>query len=153
MRGDPATAVRYYAEAIEVSREAGDEDGLAVNLHNLGRSELALDRSDRARQALLESLAIGGRLGYRELIAYCLGGFAELAMIEVDAPRAATLLGASEQLFSDVGAIPSPDEAEAQQRVAAYTLDVLGAERVNELQTEGAAMTLDELLEGVASRT
>jgi tetratricopeptide (TPR) repeat protein len=153
MRGDPATAVRYYGEAIEVGREAGDEDGLAVNLHNLGRSELALGRSDRALQALLESLAIGRRLGYRELIAYCLGGFAELAMIDEDALRAATLLGASERLFSEIGAIPSPDEAQAQQRVAEHTVEVLGSERASELRAQGAALNLDELLECIASRT
>jgi predicted ATPase/DNA-binding SARP family transcriptional activator len=153
MRGDPATAVRYYGEAIEVGREAGDEDGLAVNLHNLGRSELALRRSDRALQALLESLAIGRRLGYRELIAYCLGGFAELAMIDEDALRAATLLGASERLFSEIGAIPSPDEAQVQQRVAEHTVEVLGSERASELRAQGAALNLDELLECIASRT
>ena len=152
MRGDPATAVRYYREAIEVGREAGDDDGVAVNLHNLGRSELALGRSDQGLDALRESLVIARRLGYREVIAYCLGGLAELAMIDEDALRAATLLGASERLFSEIGAIPSPDEVEAQQRITDYTVGALGAERVRELRVEGAAVDLDELLEGVASR-
>ena len=151
MRGDPATAVSYYGEAIEVGRDAGDEDGTAVNLHNLGRSELALGRSAKGLEALRESLAIARRLGYREVIAYCLGGFAELAMIEEDAARAATLLGASERLFSEIGATPSPDEAQTQQRVAEYAEDALGAERATELRADGAARNLDELLEGVAS--
>ncbi len=153
MRRDPETAVRYYGEAIEASRAGVDEDGLAVNLHNLGRSELALGRPDRAHEALTESLAIARRLGYREVIAYCLGGFSELAMLAEDAQRAATLLGAADQLFSEIGAIPSPDEAQAHERVANYIVDVLGVERVSELRAEGAAWPLDELLEGVASRT
>jgi tetratricopeptide (TPR) repeat protein len=152
MRGDAADAVDYYEQAIDASRGAGDEDGVAVNLHNLGRSELALARSDRALEALRESLAIARRLGYREVIAYCLGGFAELAMLEGDAPRAAILLGASEDLFSEIGAIRSPDEDEAQRRVSAYIVDALGADRVGELRAEGAALTLDQLLEDVASR-
>jgi non-specific serine/threonine protein kinase len=152
MRGDAVTAVDYYEQAIDASRGAGDEDGVAVNLHNLGRSELALARSDRARDALCESLAIARRLGYREVIAYCLGGFAELAMLEDDAPRAATLLGASEGLFSDIGAILSPDEAEAQARVTEYIVAALGAEHADELRAEGAASTPDQLLDDVASR-
>ena len=152
MRGDAVTAVDYYEQAIDASRGVGDDDGVAVNLHNLGRSELALARSERARDALCESLAIARRLGYREVIAYCLGGFAELAMLENDAPRAATLLGASEGLFSDIGAFPSPDEAEAQERVTEYIVDALGAEHADRLRAEGAASTLDQLLDDVASR-
>jgi len=153
MRGDHETAVRYYQEAIAVSRGAGDEDGNAVNLHNLGRSEIQLGRTDEALDALRESLAIGRRLGYREVIAYCLGGFAEIAMVEEDPARAATLLGASEGLFAEIGAIPYPDEAQTQERVTEYTVGLLGAARADELRAEGAALTLDELLEDVASRT
>jgi tetratricopeptide (TPR) repeat protein len=153
MRADYATAVDYYGEAIELGREAGDADGIAVNLHNLARSELARGRADRGLEALRESLAIGQRLGYRELIAYNLGGFAELAMVEANPERAATLLGASEQLFREVGVVLSPDEAQSQERVATYAVEQLGAERAAELQTAGAGLDLDELLEGVASRT
>jgi predicted ATPase/DNA-binding SARP family transcriptional activator len=153
MRGDFEAAVGYYTEAIEASREAGDEDGSAVNLHNLGRSELALGRAEQGLEALRESLAIGRRLGYREVIGYCLGGLAELAMIEQDAARAAMLLGASGGLFSDIGATLSPDEAQTQERVAAYVVDELGPERTDELRAEGAATALDELLDEVASGT
>ena len=123
MRGDPPTAVRYYAEAIDASREAGDEDGAAVNLHNLGRAELALGRIEQGpggvarepRDRAAARLSRGDRLLPR--------GLAELAMIEEDAARAATLLGASEGLFSEIGAILSPDEAQAQQRVTDVLLD------------------------------
>ena len=153
MRGDHATAVRYYAEAIDASREAGDEDGAAVNLHNLGRAELALGRTEQGLEALRESLAIGRRLGYREVIAYCLAGLAELAMIEQDAARAATMLGASGALFSEIGASLSPDEAQTQERITAFLGAELGAERADELRVEGAAMPLDDLLDDVASRS
>jgi predicted ATPase/DNA-binding SARP family transcriptional activator len=153
MQGDRTTAVGYYAEAIDASRSAGDEDGTAVNLHNLARTELSLGRLEKGLDSLRESLAIGRRLGYREVIAYCISGFAEAAMLEKDTTRAAVLLGASEGLFAEIGAIPSPDEAEAQQRVTDYVLEELGAERAAELRSEGAALTIDELLDRVASRT
>ena len=152
MRGEYPTAVGYYRESIGASRSAGDEDGVGVNLHNLARSELALGRVDAGLAALRESLGIARRLNYRELIAYLLGGFAELAMIEDDPTRAATLLGASDHLFAEIGAIPSPDEAQVQERVAAYVVAALGEERVAELRAAGAASTLDDLLEDVASR-
>jgi predicted ATPase/DNA-binding SARP family transcriptional activator len=151
MRGDFPTAVRYYAEAIDASREAGDEDGAAVNLHNLGRAELALGRTEQGLEALRESLAIARRLGYREVIAYCLAGLAELAMLENEAARAATMLGASGGLFAEIGASLSPDEAQTRERVTAYVSAELGAERAEELRGEGAAMALDELLDDVAS--
>ena len=152
MRRDYPTAVGYYEEAIELAKETGDSDGVAVNFHNLARSELARGRAGEGLEALRESLAIARRIGYREVIAYCLGGLAELAMIEADPERAATMLGASDHLFAEIGAIPSPDEAEVQERVAAYVVDALGAERVDELRAAGAATALDELLEDVASR-
>ena len=151
MRGDHETAVAYYDDAIECSRSAADEDGVAVNLHNLGRSEIALGRADRGGDALRESLAIGQRLGYREVIAYCLGGFAELAMSEDDAFRAAKLLGASENLFAEIGALPNPDEAAVQKRLVAFIVDALGEERAAELRAEGASQTLEELLDRIAS--
>jgi predicted ATPase/DNA-binding SARP family transcriptional activator len=152
MRGEHATAVEYYDQAIEASRGASDDDGVAVNLHNLARSELALGRPEEGLDALRESIAIARRLGYREVIAYCLGGLAELAMLEEDPARAATLLGASERLFVEIGANLSPDEALIQGKVAKYTVRELGEQRTAELRIEGAALELDELLDEVASR-
>ena len=145
MRGDPATAVEYFTQAIELAHASGDGDGAAVALHNLGRSELALGHPDRGLGALRESLAIARRLRYREVIAYCLGGLAEVAMLEEDAERAATMLGASEQLFGEIGAAMDPDEARTQERVAAYSEEQLGAELAAKLRASGAAMSLDEL--------
>jgi hypothetical protein len=78
---------------------------------------------------------------------------AELAMIEEDAARAATMLGASVGLFSEIGASLSPDEAQTQARITAYLGAELGAERADELRVEGAAIPLDELLDDVASRS
>ena len=133
------------------SRRRATTDGTAVNLHNLARSELALGRPAEGLDALRESLTIARRIGYREVIAYCLGGLAELAMIEAEPERAATMLGASDHLFVEIGAIPSPDEAQVQERVAAYVVDALGEERAVKRRGEGAATDLDELLDEVAS--
>jgi tetratricopeptide (TPR) repeat protein len=152
MRGEHSAAVEHYHQAIDASRTAADEDGVAVNLHNLARSELALGRLEQGLEALRQSIAIARRLGYREVIAYCLSGLSELAMLEEDAVRAAMLLGASEQLFSEIGAILSPDEMLVQERVTEYTIRELGERRADELRAEGADSSLDEVLDDVASR-
>jgi predicted ATPase/DNA-binding SARP family transcriptional activator len=152
IRSDREAAARYFTESIALSREFGDDDGLAVNLHNLARTELALRRLDRGRAGLLESLAIARRLGYREVIAYCLGGFAELAMLEDDPERAATMLGASRQLFVEVTGMVDGEEAEMQAQIEAYAVEAIGADRTDELKAAGAGSALDELLEDVASR-
>jgi hypothetical protein len=73
-------------------------------------------------------------------------------MIEGDPERVATMLGASEELFREIGAVPSPDDVQTRERIAAYAVEQLGAERTAELQAEGAALDVEELLEGVASR-
>jgi tetratricopeptide (TPR) repeat protein len=153
MRGDPAGAVGRYREALDVLRMTSDHDAVAVNLHNLGRSELALGHTREGYEALCESLAIARRLGYREVIAYILGGFAEVAMIEGDAQRAANLLGASEQLFAEIGRVPDPDEAQVQARVAAFVTETLGEGEAARLRAQGASQSLEELLDRVASPT
>jgi tetratricopeptide (TPR) repeat protein len=153
MRGDRMTAVRHLTEAIALTREIGDDDSLAINLHNIARSELALGRTDEGRAALTESIALARRLGYREVLAYCLGGLAELAFLEDDAERAATMQGASQHLFHEIGAALDPEEVECQERVAAFARERLGQARFEERRGAGAALTLDELLEDVASRT
>jgi len=112
---------------------------------------LQLGRTSAGVEALHESLAIARRLGYREVIAYVLGGFAEVAMIEDDAPQAAALLGASEQLFAEIGRVPDPDEAQVQERVSAFIVEALGEERAARLRAEGASETLEDLLDRVAS--
>jgi hypothetical protein len=73
--------------------------------------------------------------------------------MEDDAERAALMLGASEHLFGEVGAALDAEEAESRERVGAFIAEALGADRAAELRAAGAALTLDELLEGVAFRT
>jgi hypothetical protein len=60
-------------------------------------------------------------------------------------------LGASEHLFHEIGAALDPEEAECQERVAAFARERLGPARVEELLGAGEASGLAELLEDVAS--
>ena len=146
LRDDAETSSRYAAEAAELQRAISDHDGLAVSLHNLGRAQLALGLLEEARGSLTESLATARRLGYREVIAYCLSGMAELAVAELEDERAAELLGASEDLFREIGVAVESGEAETQQRILTRLYETLGLERTDELRATGAARDVDELL-------
>lgn len=147
MRDDPETAVPFFSEAVDLSREIRDDDSLGISLHNLARSQLMLGNTAEGRADLLESMSIARRLGYRELTAYCLGGLAELAMLDDDAERAARVLGASEKLFAEVGAAIDPDETQTQRKVLEWTIETIGATAVDELRAAGADTSIDELVE------
>lgn len=105
-----------------------------------------LERIDEGRAALFESLSIARRLGYRELTAYCLGGLAQVAMLEGDPERASRLLGAAERLFGEVGAAVDPDELETQQKVLEWAVEALGTDVVAALRAAGAETPLEELV-------
>jgi tetratricopeptide (TPR) repeat protein len=145
MRKDYETSAQYATEASTIQRGIGDKDGLAVTLHNLGRARLTLGQADDARAALAESLRLALRLGYREVIAYCLGGMAELALLVHEGERAAELLGAAENLFGEIGVAVDPEESETQERLRRQLYDSLGPERTDELRASGAARPADEL--------
>ena len=145
MRKDHETSARYATEAATIQREVGDKDGLAVTLHNLGRARLALGQPDDSRAALAESLGLALGLGYREVIAYCLGGMAELALLVHEEERAAELLGASEHLFEEIGAAVDPEESETLARLRLQLYNSLGEDRTDDLRARGAAQRADEL--------
>jgi tetratricopeptide (TPR) repeat protein len=145
LRRQPDVAAGYFEEALHLQRLEQADDGVAISLHNLARSLIALERLDEARARLEESATIARRIGYREVMAYCFGGMAELAMADDDPERAARALGAAENLFSEIGSAMDPDEDETQRRVLSYVMERLGAERVDELRAPEARMSMDEL--------
>ena len=68
-------------------------------------------------------------------------------MLGDDPEQAAKMLGASEQLFAEVGAAIDPDETETQRKVLAWANETIGAAAVDELRKAGADTPLDQLLE------
>jgi predicted ATPase/DNA-binding SARP family transcriptional activator len=145
-RDDAEASARYAKEAVAIQRELGEVDGVSISLHNLGRAELALGDLDAADTALTESLVLARELGYREVIAYVLSGLAELALLQQREERAAELLGASEDLFRELGVGIEQSEAKAQERILTSLYETLGPSRTDELRARGAGRPVDELL-------
>jgi predicted ATPase len=145
-RDDAEASADYAQRAAALQRELGERDSLAVSLHNLGRAQLSLGRLGEADASLGESLEIARGLGYREVIAYCLSGLAELALAKRESERAAELLGASECLFHELGVALEGGEEATQRRMLEALHETLGEERTGELRAVGAARPVDELL-------
>jgi hypothetical protein len=62
------------------------------------------------------------------------------------------MLGACRRLFEEITVTVDEEELEVQARIEASIVELLGADRADELQATGAATALDELLDDVASR-
>jgi hypothetical protein len=80
------------------------------------------------------------------VIAYVLSGLAELALLDQENERAAKLLGASEDMFREIGVALEQGEAVAQHRILTGLYATLGAERTDELRERGASMPVEELV-------
>jgi tetratricopeptide (TPR) repeat protein len=143
-RDDAHTALRYQLEAVEIQRRLDDFDNLAITQHNVGRGHIFLGQLDEARAALTESFAVAHDLGFRQVMAYCLSGLAELSMREGDAERAIQALGASQHLFAEIGAALDPDGAKTWGEIVEFASAELGTERAEELRRQGAEVPLDD---------
>ncbi|MCW2964599.1 MAG: Transcriptional regulator [Actinomycetia bacterium] len=149
MRGDLEQSISYGDEAIAIQRARDDLDALAISLHNRGHTKVALSDLTGAQTDLAESFAVARSLGYREVIAHCLGTAAELALARDDALRAAQLVGASDEEFAALGVTPAGEELETRERVLVALAEALGAEQLEASRREGAALPHEELVEPV----
>jgi Bacterial transcriptional activator domain len=108
------------------------------------RGHIFLGQLDEAHAALSESFAVAHDLGFRQVMAYCLSGLAELWIREGDAERAIQALGASQHLFAEIGAALDPDGAKTWGEIVEFASAELGTDRAEELRRQGAELPLDE---------
>lgn len=142
--GNAAEAKQYQQEAITLLRSMGpsQENGVAIQLSNLGVSCLSLGDYAGARTALEEALAIQRRLGDTRSISIALNNLGDIALDEGDPATALRLHRESLQLAQEIGA----------RRSVAYVLESLAAVAVvlrNAVQAArlgGAAEALREIL-------
>jgi len=152
MRGDYEAAARYQEDVLPLQREIGDRDGLAVSLHNFGRTQIKRGRVEHARELLDEAMEVGLELGYKEVIAYSLQGYAELAL-DADPEQAARYCGASLAILDEIGIALSGDEEVDYRRTYERLVAALGEERVEELILEGRNAPRDDVVAGALGRS
>jgi tetratricopeptide (TPR) repeat protein len=94
-----AEARRLYDESLEIKRRLGNQSGIAITLHELGRLAQNEGKLTEARRLYDESLEIARRLGDQSGIAITLGQLGLLAEDEGDKAEAARLTREALDIF------------------------------------------------------
>lgn len=144
--GHDELARAAYEEALQLSREVGDDNYVSLLLCNL--SYVAEHRGDhaRARRLNLEGLRICWGLGRRLMAAWAISqlGGPEHGLGRPE--RGAVLIGAGDAALQALGARRHPGDLPEHQRAVEAIRVALGEARYAELREQGAAMSLDEAL-------
>src|SRR5262249_54432823 len=115
-----ATALSMLQGNQALARKQPDIMLCAEAIITLGQAQLAASALDAAATHLAEGLAIVGRIGARQRIAWTLEGIAGVAAAQAQPGRAARLWGAAEALREQIGAPMWPvDRPDYERRVAA----------------------------------
>ena len=102
-QGDRERAAQLHEDALVISRQLGDRDGIAWALNNLG--VVAINQGDlaRARTLLAEHLSLAEAAGDTAGVATALMDLGQLAHHEGDQEQARTLFTRSLDLFRELG--------------------------------------------------
>lgn len=150
IQGDMRAAIEYGQEAVDLAREVNDVDGLAYALHTLGRLVQRAGDSPRTREVFSECLTCSRDLDYREILANCVQAAAELTLAEDDDPElAARLQTIARQALGRIGVRLQGLEGESFERTAQALATRLGAERLRDIATDAAEVTLESVLDEV----
>jgi predicted ATPase len=144
--GQLKAAGGHAEQAEAIQRELGDTDSLAVTVHNHARVQLAAGDSDGCRRLLIESIDLARRVGYREVLAYCIEAAAELALADGDPATSMRLLGASDHLFEQLGLVVAGAEERTRHATEQRLRAELGDGAAEKLHRAGAEADLEELL-------
>jgi hypothetical protein len=118
----------------------------------LGALALARGRLEDARALLDETLGLGLAAHSTRNVSLSLAPFAQLALVEGDAERAALLVGAAEGLRRRVGlgVWPAPRRGEAE--LVAQIRQALGTDRFDEVFAAGARLNRREAVAAARDR-
>ena len=124
-------------QGLQISRELGDERGIAGSLAALGLAARSRGRHDESRRAYEESVAILRGLGERSQLAEVLGRLSTTALQEGDFVAAQAAGQESHDLFRDLG------DADG----VAYSLGALGFALLGQGSEAESERLLEEALE------
>ena len=116
--GDIDRARATALDVLDAQRHLGDRDGVAYTTFNLACFELRAQELGEAQRWIVECLDVAEEVGYAEVTAYALGVAAAVAVAARAFEDGALLLGASQELFSRLGASPQASEGARMAEVA-----------------------------------
>ncbi|MGF9754486.1 NB-ARC domain-containing protein [Microvirga sp. 0TCS3.31] len=144
--GRDEEAREAYEEGLQISGDLGDEMYVSVFLANLGY--LADHRGDHeeARRLTHQALRICWSQGRRLMAAWTVSQLAGPEHALGRPELGAVLVGAGDEALRVLGARRHPGDVPEHDRVVGALRTRLGDERFEELRTEGARLTLDQVL-------
>jgi predicted ATPase/class 3 adenylate cyclase len=101
LQGDVDAATSFCEQSLALSRQAGDSDGIARALHELGEAAMAEERFDKAAELFEEALAVARAVGRDG--AGSIGNLGYVALLQGDYGRAKTLSDRAVELFRERG--------------------------------------------------
>jgi hypothetical protein len=132
-----------------MSREVGDDMGVAIAVSNLGAVALEHQDSTRAQDLLQDALARYRALGDQDGLAHCLEGLAAVAALQGRPAYAARLAGAAEALRERVGAVLSPSDRSRHERRLAPARAALDEAAFARAWQQGRSTPLEELVDAL----
>ncbi|MCD6056913.1 MAG: adenylate/guanylate cyclase protein [Thermomicrobiales bacterium] len=137
-QGDWDTATRLHEESLEISRQIGDQRGVAWSLNNLG--VVAINRGDytRAHSLLLENLAVAERADETASIATALNDLGLIAHSRQDYDEATSLWTRSLALFRTLG--DESHVARALNNLGTVAMELGEYRRAQDLFSESLAL-------------
>ena len=150
--GDDALALALNLEAIEVSRRGGDRFNITLGLVNSSHLLLKQGDADTAARGLQEAIVHYRDLGNSWGLAYVLIGLAGAAAHQEDDAAAATLLGAADAWFGQMGLTIQPADRVDRDRYVARVREQLRPDQFTEAWERGAAMSLEDAVRYATER-
>jgi predicted ATPase len=145
-------AQRHLGEARNLGERFDDAWLAAWSRVGLGTLAVVGGRLEEARALLEEGLELSLAAHSTLSVTLCLAAFAQLALVEGDAERAALLAGAAEGLRRRVGLRAWQLLRRPEAELLAQLRRALGADRFEELFAAGARLTQQEAVAAVRDR-
>ncbi|MGH7587825.1 MAG: tetratricopeptide repeat protein [Gemmatimonadota bacterium] len=144
--GELDRATHLFNEALAIYRRAGQKVNVAWALSCLGRVLVERGQVASARQAHAEALPLFQELGYLRGLARSVAGFAQIALAQGDAKRAARLLGGIEFLLERSGDHLPPDDGAFVGTLQSSARERLRKATFSTSWAEGSFLSADALV-------
>ena len=151
--GDPATAIRVHTDALAAADRIDSGHLRAQVLDLLGADTAATGDLAAAWSRFADASRVHAELMDQEGSAYCLDGFAGLALAGGDAALAAELQGAARRAREVVGVAVWPGMRPLADALAAAVDAVLGPDAAAEARARGARRRVPDALDWARGAT
>ncbi|MGB1249739.1 MAG: tetratricopeptide repeat protein [Candidatus Promineifilaceae bacterium] len=142
--GELRDAQRHLEQAVVIQREVGNKWYIANALHNLGNVLRSQDKFEGAMGLYAETMQLDRELNDSWSLAYLFEDIGLLAAKRLDAQRAFRLIGAGQQLRSQISASLSQRELDKMETMLAGARAVIGADAALVEMEFGRNLTLDQ---------